>query len=155
MRSEFERFIEKVNKEENGCWNWLGTTYRGGYGHFRRKINGKWVMYKAHRYSCEITKGPCPEGMFVCHTCDNPGCVNPDHLYFGTPTDNHWDMRERERWKLIRNPKHNLLSLETAKEIRMYKFTNPSSKLKDIATIFKTSIHQVSRILSNKIWQEV
>lgn len=152
--SEFERFISKVIKSED-CWSWTGSTYRFGYGHFRRKINGKWVMYKAHRYSYEYFIGEIPSRALVCHKCDNPSCVNPKHLFTGSHKDNSDDMyRKGRKSKIIRNPKHRLLSMDIAREIRLLKLNNPVLKLRELAKMFDTSETQISRILNNKIWQE-
>lgn len=155
MQPEHNRFLRKVvYNPETQCWDWIGAKYRFGYGHFRRKINNKWVMYKAHRYSYEFYKGNIPSNSFVCHTCDNPSCVNPDHLFTGTPLDNTLDMINKGRKGIIRNPKHRLLSLDTAKMIRYHKKLFPEKPLNWFAEKFKTSKAQISRILNNKIWKE-
>lgn len=155
MQPEQHRFLRKVcYNPETHCWDWWGAKYRGGYGHFRRKIDGIWKMAKAHRYSYEFYKGPVPENQCILHKCDNPSCVNPDHLFLGTNKDNHWDMREKNRWKMIRNPKHNLLSLEIARNIRKFSIENPDMSGRDLAKLFNISPQQISRILRNEIWQE-
>jgi hypothetical protein len=78
----------------DGCWEWQGNRVKeGGYGRFR--YGGKTNL--THRLSYEMHTGPIPEGLMVLHTCDNPGCVRPDHLYIGTAKDNADDREERDR----------------------------------------------------------
>lgn len=87
---------------DHECWLWLGKPHNG-YGVFRVGTNYNWTTKRAHIYSWELHNGRAVKpGMLVCHTCDTPLCVNPQHLYEGTPKDNTRDMvkrgRNRNQW---------------------------------------------------------
>jgi len=81
------RFWSRVQKTE-GCWLWTGCVNSTGYG---SGTFGKARTHMAHRFSWEIAHGPIPDGLCVCHRCDNPRCVRPDHLFLGTRSDNQND----------------------------------------------------------------
>ena len=92
-----DRFNSKYIVLDNGCWEWQAACRNAGYGCL--KVNGKVV--DSHRVSYTLHKGEIPDGMFVCHTCDNRKCVNPDHLFLGTAKDNYWDGRNKGRIKRV------------------------------------------------------
>jgi hypothetical protein len=98
-----ERFVKKVIKTKNGCWLWSGSIRnKSGYGGFN--LNGK-TMY-AHRAAYILYKEEIPEGLLICHKCDNRLCVNPEHLFLGTAKDNWQDAVNKGRIELktIENP---------------------------------------------------
>jgi hypothetical protein len=94
MTAHKERFEEKVCPEPNtGCHLWTAYVDRDGYGKF--KLKGE--QRSAHRVAYALYNGLIPEGMLVCHTCDVPSCVNPEHLFLGTHADNMKDRDEKGR----------------------------------------------------------
>lgn len=91
-----ERIENRIKKDPSGCWLWTGCIIDGtnnGYGQV--SVSGK--MKLVHRAYWEIINGPIPEGLFVLHTCDNPPCINPGHLFLGAHTDNMQDMIKKGR----------------------------------------------------------
>lgn len=92
MRSVEERLRSRITVSEYGCWNWTGST-DGRYGQIfycRR-------LWKSHRVSWTVFRGPIPEGLNVLHRCDNTRCINPDHLFLGTQSDNLIDCAGKGR----------------------------------------------------------
>ncbi len=97
--SILKRFWEKVEKSD-GCWIWKAFKNKQGYGRIGIAA-GECV--NAHRLSYVIHKGQIPEDHFICHTCDNPSCVNPEHLFTGTRQDNINDMMIKKRSRHFQN----------------------------------------------------
>lgn len=93
--------IEALSMPEpnSGCWLWLGSACLG-YG--RMRFGGQSRL--AHRVAYEAMRGPIPKGMVLCHKCDNPGCVNPDHMFVGTQADNVRDMVQKGRISRAERP---------------------------------------------------
>lgn len=91
-----ERFWAKVDKT-GSCWLWTGAVDRDGYGSFTAFFDGQKKFLRAHRFAYQLCKGEIAHGLFVCHSCDVPLCVNPDHLWLGTPADNVSDMLAKKR----------------------------------------------------------
>jgi hypothetical protein len=95
QKEETLRFWERVDKNnENSCWIWLGRKNRQGYGEF--VLDNKKTV-KAHRHSFLLVYGYLDKDKFVCHSCDNPSCVNLNHLWQGTAAENNYDCRSKSR----------------------------------------------------------
>jgi len=145
-----QRFWAKVEKSTY-CWYWKGAVANNGYGNFW--VNKKYE--KAHRFSYLLKHGNLPKkhAAYVCHICDVPVCVNPDHLWLGTPKQNQDDMRKKGRDYCIGVPK-NLhgakLTLQQAKEI----FDSPKAQ-KDLAQEYKVSRPAICRIKKGKAFTQI
>jgi len=154
-----ERFIKKLSLDyDTGCWNWTGYL-NGGYGAFciGGPIRTNRVR-KAHRVAWEIYNGEIPDGMCVCHHCDNPKCCNPNHLWLGTHKQNMEDMKSKGRLKynpaksgeLHHNNKFAEMDITSMREMYAKGYTQD-----EIATIFNTSQPVVSAIVNHKRWKHL
>lgn len=146
-----DRFWGKVAKAgPDHCWEWLAAKLPNGYGGIQ--VNGAKVG--AHRVSYELNIGEIPEGLCVLHACDNPGCVNPAHLWLGTNADNSADMVAKGRSARLKGEKHgnNKLTGDQVLEIRrLY----PEHTMKELAAMFGVSGALVCRIVNRKIWKHL
>ena len=137
-----DSFWSKVEiKALDDCWNWVGA--KGSYGHGIIRVNGKNV--RAHRLSLEKSGVTVPDDKVVCHKCDNPACVNPDHLFIGTQFDNLKDMTDKGRrfFKLNRNDAG-----------RVKDMLRCGAKQQDIADWFGISNQLVSAINCGHKWAD-
>lgn len=140
-----ERFFDHFTPAADGCWEWQSTISVYGYGVISDKVGTRWVQHKAHRLSYEIHKGPIPEGLQICHTCDNRKCVNPDHLYAGTVQDNGRDKRVRNRIKGHRHPQAKLNPEQVVRILALY--AEGGRTQAQIGQMFGVGQSQVSKII--------
>lgn len=146
MSKLIERFFSKIEKIPfHECWEWTGEIKPEGYGIIREKRTKKIYV---HRLSYEIHKGQIPKGFYVCHKCDNRSCVNPEHLFAGTPTDNNHDMFKKGRNSAIKLNEHKV------KEIK--KLINEGNiSLRKIAKIYGVHHINISKIKNGIVWKHV
>src|SRR5436190_17812213 len=142
-----ERFSSNIKYSSDECWLWTGTLDRNGYGRFG--IDGR--QPAAHRVSWRLHRGEIPVGLYVCHHCDVPGCVNPEHLFLGTQTDNMRDRTRKGRTARGERQGHSKLRTDDVLEIR--RLTGSSQR--EIARRFGISQSMVSDIVSRRKWCHV
>ena len=139
------RYWEYVDlKSENECWEWTGSKTAAGYG----LIYWNNELQYAHRLSLEFDDRPVPTRWHACHTCDNPSCVNPKHLFSGTPRDNMQDKVSKGRHTFGENHPNSKLTKEDVSTIRQ--MADEGILLVDIASAFNITAGYVSEILSNR-----
>lgn len=152
-----EKITEYSIPEPNtGCWLWLGAMSKeNGYG----TVFVCGSMWKAHRISYIEFKGPIPVGYHVCHSCDMPMCVNPDHLFVGTHLDNMKDRDKKGRREAPKGSKNGFAKLdeETARQIKIALHDQHITKesQQDIAIRFKIQSSTISLIKAGKRWSHV
>lgn len=149
--SEECRLLSKIEKKENGCWEWQRfKTYQGyGWSAIKEKT------MSAHRHSYIIFKGEIPEDKFVCHKCDNPGCINPDHLFLGTQKENMLDKSRKKRCQNTKGSLHPLSRFNENDIVKMKKLYKKGLSQTKIAKIYKCDQSHISRIMANKSWSHV
>jgi hypothetical protein len=145
-------FIPK--REKNTCWVWQGGRNGEGepYGRFGLK-QGKTVY--AHRYARELIHGPIPEGVCVLHKCDNPPCVNPDHLFLGTRADNNADKMMKGRFPVPKGELNgrSILTEQNVHKIRdLIKIGIP---LKKIACRMQVAHNTIYDIATGRRWSHI
>lgn len=147
-RARFFSHVEPV--PEAGCWLWAASWHPGGYG--QMNLRGRPEL--CHRLSWEMHKGPIPSGLLVCHRCDTPACVNPDHLFLGTNTDNMADMlaKGRHRSRTERGEKSARAKITDATAAAIFR---ANGSRQSIADRFGVNRMTVSHIKLGKQWNTV
>lgn len=157
-----DRFWEKVTRRgDNECWEWTGGTAPGGYGvigiggHITRQV-------RATRLSWEIAHNrPFPDGLYCCHTCDNPRCVNPSHLVAWTQKENIADMHRKGRAASVDQTRHtgelNGRALLTDNDVvEIVRLINSRTiRQKDIASMYGVCVGVIEKIKSGKLWSSI
>lgn len=147
-----ERFWAKVQKTET-CWLWTAWRNPMGYGTFRDPSMRRSVL--AHRFSFELHTGQAPGDLMVCHRCDNPRCVNPEHLFIGTAKDNTADMLAKGRHRIgdrARGEKHPMAKLSASDVADIRSRLQAGSRRSDLARMYSIGMSQMSRIARGVCW---
>lgn len=137
------RLLSKATLATSGCLVWHAQVNPAGYG----IMNIDQVPRLAHRLAWEFLKEPIPDGMFVLHHCDNPPCINIDHLWLGTQQDNHADIMSKERYF------HKLTEAQV-QDIRK-QYARGDITQAQLASIFQTAPSNISFIIQRDTWRKV
>ncbi len=153
LEQRAERFWKFVSiKGPDDCWTWNGGKMRDGYGAFPiRHLK----IYAAHRAAYTISKGPIASGKFICHSCDNPSCVNPSHLFEGTPKENSMDSVKKGRWAKAVGEQTTLAKFTRSKIIEMRRLAASGVNTRQLAKEFDTCPSNVWSIVARKTWAHV
>jgi HNH endonuclease len=146
IRDRIEENIERIT--ESGCWIWMRAVDEDGYGRIKVKNSNR----GAHKRSYEEFVGPVPDGIFVCHRCDIPSCVNPHHLFLGTNRENLEDRDRKGRQARRESHGNSKLSNQLASEIR--KLRSEGASLKDLSREFGLRVATVCMVAKGRIWSD-
>lgn len=136
--------------EQSGCWEWTGSKYPKGYGQFWSGTRGR---SGSHRFAYTVFNGPIPDGLHVCHKCDNPSCVNPDHLFVGTHGENMADMTAKKRHQFGSRSRNAKFTEDDVKEIR--RAYQAGTTQPELAAKFGVSDVTISKIVLAATWRHV
>lgn len=147
------RFWDKVAiRGSDDCWEWGAGCFADGYGAFR--VSGK--MLRAPRCSYTQVFGTIPVGLLVCHKCDNPKCVNPNHLFLGTNADNTRDMALKGRRAVFSGESHGHAKL-TENDVLVIRaeYSGGGVAQRDLARRYNVRQQAISRVVTKKTWGHI
>lgn len=152
---EIERFRRKVDRRgPDECWPWLGDAVKpGGHGKFSVQRDGRTVKLISSRCAYALEHGHCPQDLDCCHTCDNPPCSNPAHLFTGTARDNIQDAIRKGRMLVGERNGQSRLTDHAVR--RIFTMRQLGIKQRVIALAVDTRPSHISLVLSRQIWAHV
>lgn len=134
----------------SGCHHWTASTNKFGYGKIKAGDSG-WKL--AHRVAWEFANGPVPKGLYVLHTCDNPGCVNPSHLYLGSYKDNAQDRERRDRGNHAKGSAHGRSKLSADQVVGIKKlYSSGEYSYRKLGKMFGVDGKSIADIVNGLNW---
>jgi len=161
--------FELYKVEKQGCWGWSGPKLKLGYGVLSlNTVIGEKAVTSAHRFSYSKYKGVIPDGLCVMHICDNPSCINPNHLVLGTRGDNntdrsvkgrsgtkHYSDAERKRYSGMTAGEKNPMAKLTEVQAIKIKYEHKDLSSRVLAELYNISLSLVKNIRSNNAWKHI
>lgn len=156
LQSSAQRFWQRVDRSggPDACWIWQASIDEGGYGCFYATTEEGGLQIKAHRYAWILTHGKIPDGLQVCHACDNPPCVNPAHLFIGTATDNMADMIAKGRKPRGEASGTARLTDDNVRYIREH-YRPGETTFTEFANMFGVTYHAIANLIRRKTWKHL
>jgi hypothetical protein len=160
------RILNKIERKENGCWDWKGKITNAGYGEIT--LDRKYLLI--HREAYKLFKGDIPNGLNVCHSCDNKKCCNPDHLWVGTQKENINDCVKKDRrtkggWSYTREyaprntgrpgQKHHANKIRDHDVYEIRELLKQGLNQKQIANRYGVDQSVISKIKNGKAWSHI
>lgn len=148
--SHKERFeMYYIPEPNSGCWIWLGWLSADGYGVFSYwdQDRGKILSVRAHRFSYKLSHGSLPKGRCICHRCDTPLCVNPDHLFAGTNRENQIDS--------VLKGRSGRQKLTADKVMEIKQAISNGAGTNELARRYKVDSSTISNIKKKRVWRHI
>lgn len=144
--------------QSSGCWVWSGP--KSGRGYCEIFIGG--VKLRAHRVAYVLWRGPIPYGLYICHHCDNPSCINPDHLFAGTAADNSLDQVSKGRHPaktmpeaFVKGENHPAAKLSNSDIPQIIRLRAEKKSLREIGALYGIAPATVSNVVHGRNWSSV
>lgn len=148
-RMSEEQFWSRASRVGE-CWIWQGSLTTNGYG--RLLVKGRWLG--THKIAFLLSHGSVPDGLEVCHTCDNRACIRPDHLFLGTHRENMQDMKTKGRSTYGTKHFNAQLTEDDIRQIRAL-YVPWKVTCRQLGEMFGTSYKNISRIVRREAWAHV
>ncbi len=146
-------FWSRVAKSDS-CWVYGRSKTTDSYRMVVRPVGAKRRQRGAHVYSWELHFGTIPDGMYVCHKCDNPPCIRPTHLFLGTPGANIQDMLHKGRGNKVSGEKHYLSKLDALAVVKIREMASTMST-KDLGKLFGVTRQTVRDVVAGRTWKSI
>lgn len=153
VEQRLERLIDR-SAGQSACWPWIGFRNKSGYGAIHPEIICGVKAITAHRAAWLLANGVIPDGMCVCHCCDNPPCCNPSHLFLGTRIDNNADRHAKGRTAKGEQKPRSVLTEDDVTEMRLA-YATDTWTIAELADKFAVVTHAIESALSGRTWAHV